>query len=147
MSADIVEWTKEERPMRVAAAEQLNGSTKGPITVADGGVLVISGEHDGPIEVAGGGQLDVRGVVRGPITIESLGRVTVRGDVVGPVLIRVAGTLAIEAAGRVSGNVTNFGSFTNHGLRAGRVDGRTPDDREESTYIVDEPAYELPARS
>jgi hypothetical protein len=132
--------------MLIATAEQLNGSTIGRITIADGGALVIAGEHDGPIEVAGGGQLDVRGIVRGPITIESLGRVNVRGDVVGSILIRVAGTLAVESAGRVSGNVTNFGSFTNHGLRAGRVEGRVPDDREESIYFDNESSYELPAR-
>ncbi len=133
--------------MLVDTAEQMSGSSKGPITVADGGALIISGEHDGPIEVTGGGQLDVRGTVRGAITIESLGRVNVRGDVIGPILIRVAGTLMIEAAGRLSGNVTNYGSFTNHGVRVGRVEGRSPDDREEAIYLDDDSPVELPARS
>ena len=120
--------------MKVTTEQQVDRASSGAIAVADGGVLVVTGEHDGPISVEGGGQLDVRGTVRGPITIESLGRANVSGSVDGYVLIRVAGTLVNEASGRISGGGKNFGSFTNHGFRTGLIQERQPDDRDGSTY-------------
>lgn len=137
--------------MNVTTNEQLDGASEGDITIGDGGSLVIHGTHEGSIEVESGGHLDVRGVVKGPVSVGSLGTVIVFGDVVGAVDIRVAGTLVVEASGRISGEVNNFGSFTNRGLREGRVAGRTPDDQEGSVQ-VDAPAhpggasYQLPER-
>lgn len=109
------------------------GATESAVTVATGAILAITGTHEGPL------------------TIESLGTAIVSGDVVGPVEVRVAGTLVIEAGGRVSGPITNFGSVTNRGLRAGRVDGREPDDQDGSETVAiptagDAATYRLPAR-
>lgn len=124
--------------------------TEASINVADGVVLVIDGTHEGSIEVEPGGRLEIQGAVRGLVAIGSLGTVVVHGDLVGRVDIRVAGTLIVEPSGRLSGDVTNFGSFTNRGLRAGRVEGRAPDDQPDSVLI--EPAhaggarYQLPQR-
>lgn len=121
------------------------------LTVADGVVLVIDGAHEGSIEVEPGGRLEVTGVVRGSVAIGSLGTVVVRGDLIGKVDIRVAGTLIVEPNGRVAGDVNNFGSFTNRGLRAGRVEGRTPDDQPDSVLVEAAHAggarYQLPQRA
>jgi len=108
-------------------------ATQAAVTVASGATLAISGSLDGHL------------------TIDSLGTVLVSGDVVGPVDVRVAGTLVIEAGGRVSGPIRNFGSVTNHGLRAGRVEGREPDDQPGSETIPvantgETATYRLPPR-
>ncbi|HWR86440.1 MAG TPA: hypothetical protein VN200_10635 [Rhodoglobus sp.] len=125
-----------------------SGDTSGPVNVAEGIELTITGHHAGSVEVAG--ELTVEGRLTGALTVASLGRVIVRGDVEGPVDVRVAGTLIIEADGRVAGVLVNHGSVTNLGWRSGRVEGRVPDDREGST--VAEPLHgttrypELPPR-
>jgi hypothetical protein len=97
--------------------------------------MTVDEECSGSVRVDGGGSLVVRGTLRGALTIESLAEVTVTGDVVGDVEIRVAGTLTVEPTGRVFGTVTNHGSFVNRGLRAGRVDGRVPDDRDGGSML------------
>lgn len=137
--------------MNVTSQQQSGGTSEGTVVVGAGERLVMSGVHEGAVEVGAGGHVELRGVVRGPLTIGSLGTVFVAGDMVGPVEIRVAGTLVVEPEGRISGEVTNFGSFTNRGLRAGRVAGRTPDDQPGSV-AVDAPlhpggaSYHLPER-
>lgn len=140
----------EETTVNVTTSVQLDGPSEGYITVSDGGSLVVNGVHEGTIELETGGHVVVNGVVRGSVTIGSLGTVIVHGDIVGTVDIRVAGTLVVEADGRVSAAVNNFGSFTNRGLRAGRVEGRNPDDQEDSTHIeaahVGGASYQLPQR-
>lgn len=110
-----------------------SGHTQFAVTVATGATLAISGTHEGSV------------------TIDSLGTVIVTGDIVGPIEIRVAGTLVIEEGGRVAGSISNFGSVTNRGLRAGRVDGREPDDQDGSETVdvsagLDAPSYRLPPR-
>lgn len=135
----------------VATEETLDGATRGPVTVRPDALLTVSGTHEGPIELESGAQLRVVGVLRGSLAIGSLAIATVYGDLEGSVEIRVAGTLVVESDGRVAGPVSNFGSFTNRGFRAGRVDGRAPDD---SAGVVDIPfsrpfapeKYRLPAR-
>lgn len=132
----------------VAASRE---AADGILTVRDGMSMTVDEECSGSVQVEGGGALVVRGVLRGNLTIESLGEVTVTGDVVGDIEIRVAGTLAVEPDGRVFGTVTNHGSFINRGLRAGRVHGRVPDDRD-SGSVLDSTwdgngAYRLPPRA
>lgn len=105
--------------------------TAGRVTVRDGVTLTIDGDHTGSVLVDGGGSLVVAGSLDGSLTIESLATATVTGDLVGDVDIRVAGTLLVERGGRVFGTVTNHGSFTNRGLRGGRVEGRDPDDQDD----------------
>ena len=62
----------------------------------------------------------------------------------------MSGTLVVEAGGRLAGPVSNYGSFTNHGLRTGPVEGREPDDQDGSEVL--EPVHPgiynltLPAR-
>jgi cytoskeletal protein CcmA (bactofilin family) len=107
------------------------GDTSGPVTVAEGIELAMSGHHSGSVEVAG--ELIIDGRLTGALTVATLGRVVVTGDVEGPVDVRVAGTLVIEPSGRVAGPIVNNGSVTNLGWRSGRVEGRIPDDREGST--------------
>jgi hypothetical protein len=107
----------------------------GVFIVRDGVTLTIDDVCSGAVCVQGGGELLVQGTLRGPLTIESLGAVTVTGDIVGAVEVRVAGTLGIEPTGRVFGTVMNHGSFVNRGLRAGRVGGRDPDDRDGGTAL------------
>lgn len=123
----------------------------GIVTVRDGVSLTITDEHVGSVRVEGGGGLLVQGVLRGRLTIESLGTAVVTGDVIGDVDILVAGTLVVEPQGRLFGTVTNHGSFTNHGLRGGRVEGREPDDREDGTVLDStwdgNGAYRLPPRA
>lgn len=107
----------------------LAGSTDGEVTVRPGVTLSIDGTHDGSIELEGDAELVVLGALNGRLEIGSLGTARVAGAVVGPVEIRVAGTLVIEPGGTVTGQVTNYGSFTNLGTRVGYVEGRAPDDR------------------
>lgn len=125
-------------------------NSDGSITITDDSTVVIDGVHEGPIELETGGTLEVRGEVRGAVTIGSLATVLVFGDLIGSVDIRVAGTLIVEEGGRIAGPVTNFGSFTNRGLRAGRVEGRMPDDQPGSETVeethVGGAAYHLPQR-
>lgn len=144
----------ESDPVRdhvVATEETLDGLTRGPVTVRPDALLTVSGTHEGPIELESGAQLRIVGVLRGSVAIGSLATATVSGDLEGAVEIRVAGTLVVEPEGRVAGTVSNFGSFTNRGLRAGRVEGRAPDDLAGAVDIpVGRPdgpeSYRLPAR-
>ena len=137
-------------PSTVFGYTTLDGSTSGSVTVVDGGTLLVAGSHDGPVVLEGGATLAVSGVLTGPLEIASLANATVTGDVVGQVVIRVAGTLVVEATGRIAGPVTNHGSFTNHGYRTGPVDGRAPDDQGDAVSV--EPVhpgiynYTLPER-
>jgi hypothetical protein len=125
-------------------------SADGLVTVRDGISLTIDDEHTGAVQVQGGGVLVVAGVLRGSLTIESLAVATVTGDVVGEVEVRVAGNFLVAAAGRVFGTVTNHGSFVNRGLRAGRVEGRAPDDVDGGSQLDStwdgRGAYRLPPR-
>ena len=116
-------------PTPVNDDRTLTGETTGALTVVDGGTLVIEGTHDGAIVLEGGATLDVRGVLRGSLDVGTLATATVTGDVVGRVTVRVAGTLVVEADGRLAGPVMNYGSFTNRGVRSGPVEGREPDDQ------------------
>jgi len=124
--------------------------TDGLVTVGDDITVSIDDEHSGSVRVEGGGALVVAGVLRGAVTIESLAKVTVSGDVIGDIDIRVAGTLVVEATGRVFGTVRNHGSFTNRGLRAGRVEGRMPDESDGGSQLDStwdgRGAYRLPPR-
>ena len=120
-------------PTTVTGYTTLSGETAGPVTVLDGGTLVIDGTHEGPDVLEGGASLLVPGVLHGSVEIASLATATILGDVVGQVGIRVAGTLLIEPGGRLAGPVTNYGSFTNRGTRTGPVEGRTPDDQSGAT--------------
>ena len=137
-------------PTTVTELTTLAGETSGALTVADGGVLVIDGSHEGPVVLEGGGALWVRGALRGSLEIGSLATATVEGDLTGRISVRVAGTLVVEAGGRIAGPVANFGSFTNRGTRTGPVEGRSPDDQDGAIEV--EPAhpgvynYTLPAR-
>ena len=138
-------------PATVSDRTTLEGATTGNVTVVDGGSLVISGTHDGAVELEGGATLDIAGVLKGTLAVGSLATARITGDVVGQVVVRVAGTLVVEASGRVAGPVTNHGSFTNRGLRSGPVEGREPLD--ESGAVKAEPVhpgiynYVLPERS
>ena len=109
--------------------------TTGPVTVLDGGTLIVGGTHVGAVVLEGGGTLLVRGTLRGPVDVGSLATATVTGDLVGSADIRVAGTLVVEAGGRLAGAITNYGSFTNHGMRSGPVEGRAPDDQDGSEVL------------
>ncbi|MCU1409692.1 MAG: hypothetical protein JWR04_399 [Rhodoglobus sp.] len=137
-------------PSTVTGYTTLAGTTTGSVTVLDGGTLIVGGTHDGSVVVEGGGTLLVQGALRGAVEVGSLATATVSGDLVGKVEIRIAGTLAVEAGGRLAGPVTNYGSFTNHGMRSGPVEGREPDDSDGSEVL--EPLhpgiynYVLPAR-
>ncbi len=123
----------------------------GLVSVRDGVALTIDDEHTGSVRVEGGGSLVIAGVLRGALTIESLGSVTVSGDVVGDIEIRVAANLVVTPEGRVFGTVINHGSFVNRGLRAGRVEGRSPDDSDGGSQLDStwdgQGNYRLPARS
>ena len=114
---------------------RFTGATSGPVTVLDGATLIVEGAHEGPVVLEGGATLGVSGVLTGPLEIASLATATVTGDVVGHVVIRVAGTLVVESTGRIAGPVTNHGSFTNHGLRSGPVEGRAPDDQGDAVSV------------
>ena len=122
-------------PSTVTGYTTLAGTTTGSVTVLDGGTLIVGGAHDGGVVVEGGGTLLVQGALRGPVEIGSLASATVSGDVVGKVDIRVAGTLVVEPGGRLAGAVVNYGSFTNHGMRSGPVEGRAPDDLDGSEVL------------
>ena len=138
-------------PTTVTGYTTLAGETSGPVTVLDGGTLIVAGTHVGSVILEGGATVTVPGVLRGLLEIGSLATATVSGDVVGQVVVRVAGTLVVEASGRVAGPVTNHGSFTNRGLRSGPVEGREPLD--ESGAVKAEPVhpgiynYVLPERA
>ena len=120
----------------------------GRFVVATGSDATIDGEHVGTVDVEGSATLTVTGTVRGSVNIASLGTVMLTGDIVGPVEIKVAGTLVIEQSGRLAGDVTNFGSFTNNGVRIGVVTGRTPDDRPGASATVPVGGiYRLPPRA
>ena len=123
-------------PNTISADTTLEGITSGPITVRDGGTLTISGTHEGPVVLEGGSVLLVRGVLNGTVDVASLATATVFGDLVGRVHIRVAGTLIVEAEGRLAGPVVNYGSFTNRGLRSGPVEGRDPDDQDDAVTVA-----------
>lgn len=133
----------------VESEENLAGVTRGPVLVRPDALLTVSGTHEGPIELESGAQLRVVGVLRGFVAIGSLATATVIGDLEGDVEIRVAGNLIVESDGRFAGAVSNFGSFTNRGMRAGHVDGRAPDDSA-GAVSVDRPhgpeKYRLPER-
>ena len=120
-------------PTPVNDDSTLTGETTGALTVVDGGTLVIEGTHDGAIVIEGGGRLTVRGVLRGSLDVGTLATATVTGDVLGRVTVRVAGTLVVEAEGRLAGPIMNYGSITNRGVRSGPVEGREPDDRAGAT--------------
>jgi hypothetical protein len=126
-------------------------SAEGLVSVRDGISLTIDDEHTGSVRVEGGGTLVVAGVLRGALTVESLATVTVTGDVVGDIEVRVAANLVIAPEGRVFGTVMNHGSFVNRGLRAGRVDGRAPDDADGGAVLDStwdgSGNYRLPPRS
>jgi hypothetical protein len=122
-------------PTTVTGEITLNGNTSGAVTVLDGGTLFIAGTHNGAVVLEGSGSVIVQGALTGRLEIGSLSTATVSGDVAGRVEIRVAGTLVVEADGRLSGPVANYGSFTNHGLRNGLVEGRQPDDRGDAVIV------------
>lgn len=115
--------------------QTLGGETEGPITVKSGATLTLVGAHEGSVALESSATLVVLGILRGGLDIGSLGTAIVRGEVSGPIEIRVAGTLVVEENGAVTGDVSNFGSFTNKGVREGYVEGRTPDDRPGATEI------------
>jgi cytoskeletal protein CcmA (bactofilin family) len=129
----------------------MSSPADGLVSVRDGISLTIDDEHRGSVRVEGGGTLVVAGTLRGSLTIESLATVTVTGDVVGDIEVRVAGNLQIAPQGRVFGTVTNHGSFINRGLRAGRVEGRMPDDSDGGSELDStwdgKGNYRLPPRS
>ena len=137
-------------PSTITDARTLTGETSGNIRVADAGSLVIAGTHDGTVELEGGGTVAVTGTLKGTLEVGSLANAVVTGDVVGGVVVRVAGTVVVEAGGRVAGPIVNHGSYTNRGLRSGPVEGREPDDQPGSVNA--EPLhpgiynYVLPAR-
>lgn len=119
-------------PSTITEQTILTGETSGTVTVLDGGILAIDGRHDGTVILEGGGTLFVRGTLQGPLEVGSLSTATISGDLNGKIDIRIAGTLVVEADGRVAGPVTNYGSYTNRGYRSGLVEGREPDDQEGS---------------
>lgn len=123
-------------PTTVTDETTLVDSTSGSVTVRDGGTLVIDGTHEGAVVLEGGGTLHVAGALYGSLEIGSLATARVAGDLIGKVEIRVAGTLVVEAGGRLAGPVVNYGSFTNHGVRSGPIEGRTPDDRDGSVRVA-----------
>ncbi len=129
----------------------MSNPADGLVSVRDGISLTIDDEHTGSVRVESGGTLVVAGVLRGSLTIESLATATVTGDVVGDIEVRVAGNLKVAPEGRVFGTVINHGSFINRGLRAGRVEGRTPDDQDGGSQLDStwdgKGAYRLPART
>lgn len=116
-------------PTIVSSAQTLSGETSGNFTISDGGTLTISGTHDGTVELEGGGTALLTGTLDGTLEVGSLANAHVTGDVVGAVIVRVAGTVVVATSGRVAGPITNHGSFTNHGMRSGPVEGREPDDQ------------------
>lgn len=116
-------------PTIVSDTSTLAGSTSGNLTVVDGGMLTVSGNHQGTIELEGGAAVSITGTLKGTLEVGSLAQAVISGDVVGAVLVRVAGTVVVEASGRVAGPITNHGSVTNRGMRSGPVEGRVPDDQ------------------
>lgn len=122
-------------PSTITDQTILTGETSGTVTVLDGGTLVLDSDHDGAVILEGGATLLVRGALRGPLDVGSLSTATIAGDVIGEVHIRIAGTLVVEADGRLAGPVSNYGSFTNRGLRTGPVGNRLPDDQEGSSEV------------
>jgi hypothetical protein len=137
-------------PRTVTTFITLEGNTSGQVAVADGGTLVVSGTHEGPVVLEGGASLLVTGALHGTVEIASLASATVSGDLVGQVDVRIAGTLLVEADGRLAGPVTNYGSFTNRGIRSGPVEGRPPLDENGALEVAPlHPGvynYSLPAR-
>ncbi len=129
MPVPKIERMDTAAPSTVNGYLTLAGSTTGTVTVVDGGTLIVGGTHAGAVVLEGGAALLVQGTLRGPVEIGSLATATVSGDLLGKVDIRVAGTLVVDAGGRLAGPVANYGSFTNHGLRTGPVEGREPDDQ------------------
>ena len=129
----------------------MSSPADGLVSVRDGVSLTIDDEHTGSVTVEGGSELVVAGVLRGSLTIDSLATATVTGDVVGDIEVRVAGNLVVAPEGRVFGTVTNHGSFTNRGLRTGRVEGRVPDDTDGGSQLDStwdgRGNYRLPPRS
>lgn len=117
------------QPREISGFVELAGESDGAITVGAESSLRVSGVHTGRVDVSGTGELHVSGELRGALTVDSLATATITGDVVGAIEVRVAGTVVVEATGRVAGPVTNYGSFTNRGLRSGPVEGRIPDDQ------------------
>ena len=122
-------------PTTVTEPTTLTGATSGAVTVLDGGLLVVDGSHEGSVVLEGGGALLVRGTLRGSLEVGSLATATIEGDLVGRVRVLVAGTLVVEAGGRLAGPVANYGSFTNRGSRTGPVEGRSPDDQEGAVEV------------
>jgi hypothetical protein len=129
----------------------MSSPADGLVSVRDGISLTIDDEHTGSVRVEGGGTLVISGTLRGSLLIESLGTATVTGDVVGEIEVRVAGNLQVAPNGRVFGTVVNHGSFINRGLRAGRVEGRAPDDSDGGSELDStwdgKGNYRLPPRS
>jgi hypothetical protein len=119
----------------ITTDESFADETKGPMRVRPGVTLRLEGTHAGPLALESGAELRVTGVLRGALDIGSTATATVSGEVIGPIEIRIAGTLVVENGGRVIGPVSNFGSFTNHGVRSGPILGRHPDDRPGSTQL------------
>ncbi len=129
----------EPTPTVVTVDTEWTSMSEGAVLVTDGATLTIVGSHEGPIEIAGSSsRLLVMGSVTGPVTVESLASVIVSGVLTGPVMIRVAGTVTVEAGGRLAGEISNYGSMVNRGHRAGAVEGRTPDDKPGSTALAPE---------
>lgn len=113
----------------VADDSSFSGDTAGHVTVASGVTLTIAGRHSGSVELQSESELLLLGSLDGRLEVGSLAVARISGSLSGPVDIKVAGTLVVEAGGSINGPVTNFGSLTNFGRRAGRVTGRAPDDR------------------
>jgi hypothetical protein len=127
----------EPMPTVITLDTEWTSPSEGAVLVADGATLTIAGSHEGPIEIDGSSStLLVTGSVTGPVTVESLASVIVSGVLTGPVMIRVAGTVTVEAGGRLVGAISNYGSLVNRGHRAGAVGGRTPDDEPGSTALA-----------
>ena len=112
----------------------------GSLVIGADEAVQLTESHDGAVEVYG--SLTILGTLTGPLTVESLGRVKVAGAVEGPVEVRVAGTVTILPSGRVAGTIVNHGSVINKGWRAGRVEGRAPDDEVGSTVAEALPGIE-----
>lgn len=122
-------------PTRVVADDALlSGDTAGQVTVLSGAILTIEGRHSGSVELASEAELVLLGSLEGRLEVGSLAIARISGSLSGPIDIKIAGTLIVEAAGSINGPVTNFGSLTNSGRRAGRVTGRAPDDRAGSLF-------------
>lgn len=100
----------------------LMGTHRGTVHV-EAGHFNIAGTLQGTLDVHAGATVDITGTQQGSVRVASGAAVIVTGTLEGTAAVERGGTLVVEAAGVLSGTLTNDGRVLLRGALAGQQTG------------------------